>query len=126
MQNERLKYRIFNKFLNKYIEGGCIKFGQVCFINEDGQTIVPAEDQDNYIVEMCTGYMDKNEKWIYEGDIVICDRDCSPDGRIRLIRQVVWADASFKLDRLVNEKYSDLYYLEKYHNIEIIGNIHEA
>lgn len=78
-------------------------------------------DDDNFVVEQCTGLRDKNGKMIYEGDVVRCDIDFVPDGRVDLIRTVIFKDGAFQL----SSKDGGFYFIMGFHNIEIIGNIHE-
>ena len=46
------------------------------------------------------------------------------NGRKNLIRKVIFADGSFQLERA--KTIGDRYYINAFHNFEIIGNIHET
>ena len=117
--NDRLKYRVWCKSLEKYVDNvnlspKGIVFYSRCFFNADNR---------DYIIEQCTGLKDKNENLIYEGDVIKCDRDFSENGRKNLIRKVIFADGSFQLERA--KTIGDRYYINAFHNFEIIGNIHK-
>ena len=80
-------------------------------------------NDEEWEVEQCTGLKDKNGNLIYEGDIVKCDRDFDPDGRVNLTKEVIFTDGTFTLANL-DPKNRDFCYINRFHNIEIIGNVH--
>jgi hypothetical protein len=72
-------------------------------------------------VGLWTTLKDKNGKLIFENDIVKADIDFDLDGRVNLIRKVVFNKSAFCLEYANGE----ILELNKYHNIRIIGNIHQ-
>lgn len=128
MKNERLKFRVWDteeKELiydaentydymhpcpgGKIIEASC--FGDVL------------EDK-RYIVEQCTGLKDKNDKLIYEGDIVKITGDVMtiPLKYMDCLFKVIWADIGFCFE-LLNEK--DVPGFCECWEYEVVGNCHE-
>lgn len=68
--NDRLKFRVWNKNTHSFTTGGAIKFGGLCFVDEEDFGIKLGEHQECYIIEQCTGLKDKNGNLIYEGDVI--------------------------------------------------------
>ena len=112
---DRFKFRVWCDFEHGYIEGPLVngKTGKVCGTGD-------------YIIEPCTGWLDKNNTLIYEGDIVLVS-DLGV-GLSPLQWVVVWSpfNGCFTLKRAdgVND---DLPMCEtlfaKYS--KIVGNIHQ-
>lgn len=68
--NDRLKFRVWNKNTHSFTTGGAIKFGGLCFVDEEDFGIKLGEHQECYIIEQCTGLKDRNGNLIYEGDVI--------------------------------------------------------
>lgn len=122
---DRFKFRVWVKDSEEYIED---EAGE-CHIMYNGELICGDWVDDGYcghydyfnddevIVEQCTGLKDKNGKLIYEGDIV---RTSYPYAVKNY--EVKWGDCCWELRKengfiVLYEKISEA--------LEVIGNIHE-
>lgn len=109
--NDRFKFRVWNKNTHSFTTGGAIKFGGLCFVDEEDFGIKLGEHQECYIIEQCTGLKDKNGKLIYENDQFY-------DSNKRLCT-VSWHNGAF------HNGFGNLLGNFRTDEIEIIGNIHE-
>ena len=104
MNNDRLKFRVWNSIYNQY--------DYSFSLDADGRLWNGHCPREAATFEQCTGLYDKNGKLIYEGDVVRF-----PDG---FGGEVAWWDGLWIYDRI------GLSPLTKHiDGIEVIGNIHE-
>ena len=119
MNNRIYKFRVYDRKKQKM-------FSVMCLYNEksveyrDGLSIarLNKSDGDDFDIMQYTSFKDKNNKEIYEGDIVRCDdQHCAV---------VVWKRDGFILDFFDNVKnIPSLWYNVESSEIEVIGNIYE-
>ena len=115
--NDRFKFRAWNKETKTMHYGAeqtydCLMGIPVVYLSSFGDVL----DDEDYIVEQCTGLKDKNGKLIYEGDILYCMVNCPRKGIVEFYRN------AFCLNE--NGSYSeDIVFSDKC--CEVLGNIHE-
>ena len=139
--NRQIKFRVWdveqNKFLSSYADKG------IEFYHEQGKDwhekqvrdIVPVSwflqdhnnNLENYIVTQYTGLTDKNNKPIYEGDIVKYKTwTGSYDGTTEEHQtQVQFKDGAY-YPRYIDDECEDSWYSFKVYDLEVIGNIFET
>ena len=125
MKQREIKFRVWDKFQNKFLDHSCY------FNSKDFNEFTAFEryfkcDEEGCILQQYTGLKDKNGREIYEGDIVQYNRRSSYDG---INFEVKWSEdnwgwvlVSKNKDYLVNERTPEGY---RYEFIEIVGNIFE-
>lgn len=120
MNKDRFKFRVWNKNTHSFTTGGAIKFGGLCFVDEEDFGIKLGEHQECYIIEQCTGLKDKNGNLIYEGDILQ-----NPNKDQYIVEWIV--DGYWHIRQIDDEKFGCALASIKtlYDGWEIIGNIHE-
>lgn len=118
---DRFKFRVWDKGYSKYYYDAENTFeeNQVLGIDYFGQYL----NDDDFIVEQCTGLKDKNGKLIYEGDIL---KSVFSDEKLY---EVIWCADCYKLRVFTKSSRKTLEYLGLKNtktSYEVIGNIHEG
>lgn len=113
-----LKFRIWDKREQKFEASrdmALSKNGDLYYIRSAGNELLEV-DNEYYIIQQYTGLKDKNNKEIYEGDILRYIN--------LIIGQVIFAFGSYQVKTLENLNFGldDICY---HCTIEIIGNIYE-
>lgn len=130
MQNDRLKFRVYDKRVNAYVLQSGLYYGFMIdtdgvlkayretdfdYGNDPVDTLTDAHD---FIIEQCTGLRDKHGNLIYEGDIVL-NKNGDEYEVFWAEPELCWALESIKTtdSRALNCFDGD--------ECEIIGNIHK-
>ncbi len=123
--NERFKFRVWDKGNEHYVDCADMLYiepsGEITYACYDGdREDMYYYEQNDVVVEQCTGLRDKNGKLIYEGDIV---------GNEKYVHEIVWRDkdASFHTKLKGMEficGHLEQSWIDEF-GFKIIGNIHE-
>ncbi len=113
MNTDRFKFRVWDERNKRYF------IGTPCH-NSDGEITVLRPLFDWHIIEQCTGIKDKNNKLIYEGDVV----------RVFVVVKGIKFDKTYNVEFSeitgcfgINDSNVPLYTYRD--SLEIIGNIHD-
>ena len=123
--NDRFKFRVWDKGNEHYVDCADMLYiepsGEITYACYDGdREDMYYYEQNDVVVEQCTGLRDKNGKLIYEGDIV---------GNEKYVHEIVWRDkdASFHTKLKGMEficGHLEQSWIDEF-GFKIIGNIHE-
>ena len=118
---DRFRFRVWDKVrkaydYSPYGENALTENGELFW--KEGASDCSEVNEEYFTIEQCTGLKDKNERLIYEGDLVklggygVC--------------QVIWSDdtAEFMFKNL-NEDLSEHVDTMLLYDWEVVGNIHE-
>lgn len=127
IDRRRISFRAWNSLTETWQHdkqfGGCHVLGENMLMG-GWMNGVSLEKLNYIIVEQFTGFFDKNNEDIFEGDIIKCISTVPMTEGKEYFVEVVWAAGSW----MVKGMESQHEYLFKWmssHWIEVVGNIHE-
>lgn len=129
--NDRFKFRVWDKQNEQYVDSADMLYiepsGEITYGCYDGDIEdMYYYEQDDVVIEQCTGLKDKNGKLIYDNDLIMIGNKLY---RVAIddfgCRTVILDNNPFK--EVI--EWSDIVKIYYFHNrvdeIEVIGNIHE-
>lgn len=114
-----------------------MSFAPICFISNHqeklfvvittSQRIYIYCEQNDVIVERCTGLKDKNGKLIFEGDIIRSENffGIVEFGKYRASYDSVNLGFYIKWGKKQSELRKDIFYWHETYGLKVVGNIHE-
>lgn len=110
MNNSRFKFRVWDKYIQGYVKENLGE--NYVWIEDDGQLGAGIND-DDCVLEQCTGLKDKNGNLIYESDYVKAND---------IVYRVFWNKTKISLVNILN---GDIIDISETITMEIVGNEHE-
>jgi len=134
MNNREIKFRVWDKIKNKFVSQSelAINGNGILLITTSGYyNDFENQNSNDFVIQQFTGLKDKNEKEIYEGDIL----KIKVSGSLLIfdlgtyIASVEWGNCKWKLNILTeknkHENFNPDFYEDSGREYEIIGNIFE-
>lgn len=124
--NREIKFRVWDSELREMLTPNQVRVYNNLFEIDSGKDWVEPADYDRFSLMQYTGLKDKNEKEIYDGDILsVCNGS---------VNSTPWIDKPYAVEYFINKGWGLPMFcwdkegeniMDKTHWCEIIGNIYE-